>query len=60
MPFHPAHTTPITATDSAGNHQPQVVPLWKYGELADLVLVCVAVVQDCQAMQEDILENLLE
>jgi hypothetical protein len=30
------------------------------GELADLVLVCVAAVQDCQAMQVDILENLLQ
>jgi hypothetical protein len=44
--------------DSAGNHQPQVVPLWKYGELVDLVLVCVVVEGDCQAMQVGILENL--
>ena len=60
MPFHPARTTPTTATDSVGSHQLQAVLLWKYGELADLVLVCVAVAQDCQAMQEDILENLLK
>lgn len=60
MPFHQAHTTPITATASVGSHQLQAVPLWKYGELADLVLVCVAAVQDCQAMQEHILENLLK
>jgi hypothetical protein len=46
--------------DSVGSHQLQAVPLWKYGELADLVLVCVVVEEDCQAMQEDILENLLK
>jgi hypothetical protein len=60
MPFHPAHSTHNTATDCVGNHQLLAVPLWKYGELEDLVLVCVAAVQDCQAMQVDILENLLK
>lgn len=60
MPFHPAHSTHNIAMDSVGNHQLQAVPLWKYGELADLVLVCVVVEEDCQAMQEDILENLLK
>jgi hypothetical protein len=60
MPFHPAHSTPTTATDSVGNHQLLVVPLWKYGELEDLVLVCVVVEEDCQAMQVGTLENLLK
>jgi len=60
MPFHPAHFIPTTAMDCVGSHQLQAVPLWKYGELEDLVLVCVAAVQDCQAMQVDILENLLK
>jgi hypothetical protein len=57
MRFHPAHSTPITATASAGNHQPQVVPLWKYGVRVDQVLVCVVVVEDCPAMQVDIQEK---
>ena len=60
MLFHPAHSIPTTAMDYVGSHQLLAVPLWKYGELADLVLVCVAAVQDCQAMQVDILENLLK
>lgn len=60
MPFHQAHTTHNSAMDSVGSHQLQAVPLWKYGELEDLVLVCVVVAQDCQAMQVDILENLLK
>jgi hypothetical protein len=57
MHSHPAHSIPTTATDSAGNHQPLVVPLWRYGAQADLVLVCVVAVEDCQAMQVDIQEK---
>jgi len=57
MRFHPAHSTPITATASAGNHQPQVVPLWRYGAQVDQVLVCVVVVEDCQEMRVDIQEK---
>ena len=60
MPFHPAHSTHNIATASVGSHRLRAVPLWKFGELADLVLVCVVVEEDCQAMQEDILENLLK
>jgi hypothetical protein len=57
MHSHPAHSTPITATASAGNHQPQVVPLWRYGVLVDQDLVCAVVVEDCPAMQVDIQEK---
>ena len=58
--FSPGTYSHNSAMDSVGSHQLLAVPLWKYGELADLVLVCVAAVQDCQAMQVDILENLLK
>jgi len=60
MPFHPAHSTHNTATASVGSHQLQAVPLWKYGVRVDQALVCVVVVEDCQAMRVDILENLLK
>jgi hypothetical protein len=43
--------------DCVGSHQLPAVPLWKSGVLVDQVLVCVAAVQDCQAMQVDILEE---
>ena len=60
MLFHPAHFIPTTAMDCVGSHQLLAVPLWKYGAQVDQDRVCVAVVEDCQAMQVDILENLLK
>jgi hypothetical protein len=60
MRFRPAHSTPITATASVGNHQPQVVPLWRYGAQVDQDRVCVVVVEDCPAMQVDIQEKALQ
>jgi hypothetical protein len=57
MRFRQAHSTHNTATASVGNHQPQVVLLWRYGAQVDQDLVCVVVVEDCPAMQVDILEK---